>query len=521
MSQVYEADILNAGKDQVIISNDNTKVIIVPELGGRIADVQSGETRFLHTTYPEGVDFGPYTEYGGIEECIGGAPGTLWGTKWRWEAKDDGVLLQVISKGILVRKFISLDDAEALIKIEYSFLNLGNRFSKFTFGIHPEVSIGGSLKDNEYHVPTDGNLLSDGYAEPGFKNRILPSEGWCAVTHDGKVFGQMFPEGIIDSVVVYYPRIDTHMVLEPIIFGVGVSPHKYAGFTYMAYMGSGDAEKIREMRSSRADEFPVKYEPFDKDEIPEDVMAELEEIAQEQTEGRPAFPQIPKIQVPDIGAIIGKTLEKVSGVTNIEDMIKKNLRIGRADDKVSFVETGRTEDLPPDTEINIEHLKGDITIRGWENQYIEHTDMRGTIEQSEGTVTIKATGNFSLNVPRTTPKLSLNFVNGNVEVLNIAASLEISGVNGKIDVTSEEALDDGTMNISLVHGDIGLTISADSSLSLHAASLNGDVTCDLPLQDEEKNPNRISGVLNDGAANIALNTVRGSVSIKAGDEDEE
>ena len=281
MSQIYEEDILNAGKDQVIISSGDTKVIILPELGGRIADVQCGETRFLHTTYPNGVDFGPYTEYGGIEECIGGAPGTLWDAKWRLEQKDDGVLLQVISKGILVRKFISLDDEEALIKIDYSFLNFSKHFSKFTFGIHPEINIAGALKENEYHVPTDGKVVSDGYPEPGFKNRIQPSEGWCAVTQDGRVFGQMFPEGVIDTIAVYYPKVDTHIVLEPLIFGVGVSPDRCAAFTYMIYMGDGDAEKIKEMRSARADEFSVKYEPFDRAGISKDVMAELEEMSQE------------------------------------------------------------------------------------------------------------------------------------------------------------------------------------------------------------------------------------------------
>ena len=86
MSEIYEEDILDAGKNQVVISNDNTKVIIVPELGGRIADIQAGDMKFLYRTYPEGVNFGPYTEYGGIEECIGGAP-PLGLPPWRLECR--------------------------------------------------------------------------------------------------------------------------------------------------------------------------------------------------------------------------------------------------------------------------------------------------------------------------------------------------------------------------------------------------------------------------------------------------
>jgi len=525
MSKVYEEDLLNAGKKQVIISNDKTKVIIIPELGGRIADVQCGDTKFLYSTYPAGVNFGPYTEYGGIEECIGGAPGTLWNTKWRWEQKNGGVLLQVLSKGILVRKLISLDEAEAFIKIEYSFFNIGDHFSKFTFGIHPEVSIAGSMKENKYHVPGEGGIVDGGYTEAGFKDRILPSEGWCAITHDGKVFGQMFPEDIVDALVVYYPKVDTHMVLEPIVFGVGVSPGKYAGFIYMAYMGDGDAEKIREMRAARADEFPVIYETFDRSEIPEDVVAELEAAAQEQAEAQPGFPQmpqmpiLPKVQIPDIGLMIGKALEKVGDVINIDGAAGRSTGSRSADDRPGFVETGRTDDLPPDTEINVEHLKGDISISGWENQYIEHRNMRGNIEQSEGVVTIRATGDFSLKIPGKTPRISLNFVNGNVKISEIAASVEISGVNGSVSISGAEIPDDGGMNVSMVHGDINLIAGADSSFSLKAASLSDEVMCDLPLQDEKKSQNSVSGILNDGTADVALNTIRGKISIQAGDEE--
>ena len=152
MSQIYEEDVLDAGKNQVIIANDDAKIVIVPELGGRIADVQAGDVSFLHRTYPNGVEFGPYTEYGGIEECIGGAPGTLWSADWKWEQSNGGILLQCRSKHILVRKLITLDETEPIIKIDYDFFSFGVTFSKFTFGIHPEVNIAGALQARLYRA---------------------------------------------------------------------------------------------------------------------------------------------------------------------------------------------------------------------------------------------------------------------------------------------------------------------------------------------------------------------------------
>jgi hypothetical protein len=511
MSQIYEEDALNAGKNQVIMSNDNAKVIIVPELGGRIADIESGETRFLYRKYPEGVDFGPYTEYGGIEECIGGAPGTLWNTRWRWDRKDDGVLLQALSKGILVRKYVRFtDETEPIIGIDYSFLNFGSNFSKFTFGIHPEVCIGGSLKDNQYHVPTGGELLNGRYVEPGFKSKILPSEGWCAITCEGKAFGQMFPEGVIDTLEIYYPRVDTHIVLEPIIFSVGVSPDKYAGFTYMIYMGDGDAEKIREMRVSRDAEFSIKYEPFDRSELPEDVMAELDEMARAQAEPefRPAFHPAPKPpQIPDIGDIVEKALGSIPGAVGA----KVGVSIAP---KAETGGTGRTGDLPPGTEINIEHVKGNVTVHGWERSYIDYADMHGSIQQHrEGIVRIEANGDYSLKVPRAA-KITLNFVNSNMALFDVASSLKISGVRGRVDVVSAEVPDDGTLDVSLVSGDIDLSIPGDSSCSISATSLSGgEIVCDLPLQEEERTRTQLSGVLNDGTARILLNTTRGKISV--------
>ena len=51
MSQVYGEDILGTGRRQVIIEKDDVKAIIVPELGGRIADVQCGDVGFLRLDF--------------------------------------------------------------------------------------------------------------------------------------------------------------------------------------------------------------------------------------------------------------------------------------------------------------------------------------------------------------------------------------------------------------------------------------------------------------------------------------
>ena len=87
MTKVFESDKLRSGTNQITMQGEDISVLIVPEIGGRILAIQRGSRNFLHRAYPKGVEFGPYTEYGGIEECLGGAPGTLWNVPWAYEQR--------------------------------------------------------------------------------------------------------------------------------------------------------------------------------------------------------------------------------------------------------------------------------------------------------------------------------------------------------------------------------------------------------------------------------------------------
>lgn len=565
MTLIYEEDILNAGKNQVIMSNELIKIIIIPELGGRIADAISGETKFLHRKYPDNVNFGPYTEYGGIEECIGSAPGTLWNTNWKWEQKDNNILLQAISKNILIRKLISLDESEPIIKIEYDFANLGNTFSKFTFGIHPEINIGDSHKENMYHIPSDNNIVEGIYEGPSIKKTIKPSAGWCAVTYKDKVFGQMLSEGVADIIEVYYPRVDTHLVVQPMIYGVGVSPEKRAGFMYMVYMGEGDAEKIKQLYEERKAELTMKYEDFNKEEMPEELLTIAKSSAQQRPEidiadmlkihakeakiaqaealrahakafkdaqselskaARELKFKIPHIdishgkrfgaskedfkidipQIPDIVAIIDDAMKNVRTV--IDENLKKVTNI-----KVSTKLQGEISAKI----VSIEHLKGNIIISGWEQDHIGY-NMEGNIKQDDNYVRFETNGEASFNIPESVFEINLNFVNGNVNISGIRSSLKISGVNGNVDADLLMP-DDGPIEISLIVGDINLKIPKDSSCSLSAInSGGGEIICEIPLKEEERAKTRLSGIIGDGKIKVALSVMKGRIKISYTDK---
>lgn len=160
MINVFEKDKLRSGTKQIGMDGEDISVLIAPEVGGRIVGIQYGKRNLLHRTYPKGVEFGPYTEYGGIEECVGGAPGTLWNVPWVYEqrgSKNFKIVLSAYSRNILVKKSILLEDSEPIVDITYELLNIADKPVKISLGIHPEISMSGKFKDSQYHIPTNGS----------------------------------------------------------------------------------------------------------------------------------------------------------------------------------------------------------------------------------------------------------------------------------------------------------------------------------------------------------------------------
>ncbi|MGQ9699074.1 MAG: hypothetical protein ACUVRO_13910 [Armatimonadota bacterium] len=282
--EVKHADLLGTGRNQVILESGDQRAVVVPEVGGRIVELSYKGVNALRRLYPQGVSFGPYTEYGGIEEHVGSAPGSLWNVPWKCEVANGAVVLTAFSGRTLVRKTISLDDSAPILRIRYELANYSANFARFTFGIHPEIVMGGDHRSVRFHVPAEGEVLSGGYAGAGFRKYVTPAQGWCAATASPPtaeggtlLFLQMFPERVVDSVEVYYPRVDTHLVLEPIIFGVGLTPQKTARFQYMAYCGPGDETLIPEIYAKMRPALTSEYEQAQP--LPEDADIPKHEFA--------------------------------------------------------------------------------------------------------------------------------------------------------------------------------------------------------------------------------------------------
>ncbi len=232
---------------------------IAPDKGGRILELSYEAVNALHNLYPEGYNFGPYTEYGGIEEHVGGAPGALWGVPWDAQTEGERITLSAWSNQTLVQKTISLVGDPILLRVEYELSNYSASFARFTFGIHPELTLGGDHRSLKYAVTLAEGLEEGRYTEAGFRKSLTPSEGWSALTYNDRLFAQMLPPGVMDRLEIYIPKVDTHLVLQPVVYGVGLSPGKATRFTYLAYHGPGDVATARELYAESLPKLTQEY----------------------------------------------------------------------------------------------------------------------------------------------------------------------------------------------------------------------------------------------------------------------
>ncbi len=258
MMTIHETDLYGMGKPEVILESSCLKAIVSPHLGGRIVDVSADDKRFLFTSYPEGNPSGFYSEYGGIEEFLDRPPGHLWSRAWWYEIEEGSVRLRLRRDRIFLEKRISLDESMPVVKIEYSILNTGPNLMRPSFGIHPEICLDSDAASNHYHIPTQKGILSGG-SEQTKKRYVRPSQGWCAATGEKSVVAMFFPNKLLDGVEVYYPTPATHLNLSPLIYYVGLSPGKEAGFTCAMYFGEGNVDSAVELWEEYADKLPMEY----------------------------------------------------------------------------------------------------------------------------------------------------------------------------------------------------------------------------------------------------------------------
>ncbi len=127
-----------------------------------------------------------------------------------------------------------------------------------------------------------------------------------------------------------------------------------------------------------------------------------------------------------------------------------------------------------------------------------------TLETVNGTIRVEGV-NGSLN-GRT--------VNGKIDIRRTSGSLEGRTTNGSIRVELEEVDPSSWVSLKTVNGGITLSLPPEVRADIRASTVNGSVSTDFPLEVMGRfSRRRIEGSINGGGAEVALETVNGSIRL--------
>ena len=127
------------------------------------------------------------------------------------------------------------------------------------------------------------------------------------------------------------------------------------------------------------------------------------------------------------------------------------------------------------------------------------------VETVNGSVTVANFSNYT----------KISAVNGNVKATNLRGTANLSTVNGEVAADFDSLETGSKIVLSTVNGRVNLVIPSDSSVTLKADSVNGNISNDfgLPVHKGQYVGRDLYGKMGSGDVQIKLNSVNGPLSV--------
>ena len=131
--------------------------------------------------------------------------------------------------------------------------------------------------------------------------------------------------------------------------------------------------------------------------------------------------------------------------------------------------------------------------------------MLDEVETVNGSVTVSDFSNY----------IKISAVNGNVKAANLRGTANLSTVNGEVAADFDRLESGSKIFLSTVNGRVNLVIPSDSSATLRADSVNGNISNDfgLPVHKGQYVGRDLYGRMGGGDVQIKLNSVNGPLSV--------
>jgi len=193
--------------------------------------------------------------------------------------------------------------------------------------------------------------------------------------------------------------------------------------------------------------------------------------------------------------------------------------------------------VPVGTEIEIQTVSGDVTVRGVDGE-ARVGSVQGTVDVSDLRALASAksvSGDVTVKRARSDDDVEISSVSGEVFVDDIAAEeLTISSVSGDVRLVQASCEEGefstvsgdvrytgritkgGRYELKTHSGDIVMTIDDDVGFELEASTFSGDIESDFPmrLETEGRHRRNLEAVFGDGSANIEATTFSGDIELR-------
>lgn len=124
--------------------------------------------------------------------------------------------------------------------------------------------------------------------------------------------------------------------------------------------------------------------------------------------------------------------------------------------------------------------------------------------------------NSNITVEGVRGSVFLDTVNGRIRATGLAADGRFETVNGSINATFATASAAKKIVLDTVNGSCTLTLPPDAGGRVKAGSVNGSISCDIPVTLEKSGRRSLRGQIGTGETEISLESVNGSLRIAKG-----
>jgi DUF4097 and DUF4098 domain-containing protein YvlB len=126
-----------------------------------------------------------------------------------------------------------------------------------------------------------------------------------------------------------------------------------------------------------------------------------------------------------------------------------------------------------------------------------------------------ATTNGGITATDVQGDLRLGSTNGGIEVHRGAGALRADTTNGSISAELTDFPDNGEVRLTSTNGGIDVTLPRDARISIDAATTNGRVHTDLPVEGGQPGKRSLEGEVNGGGTTLYVRTTNGGIDINA------